>query len=667
MGLFHDTCQTLVSIATGKALKDAELAEAQALMNSTPASFGRRKRALKERGWRICDNAVSKRARVCNKCGARAPGGWVKCPVCHKWIGNESRFCPHCDTPLHPEERVSFAGGIWDREPGEFAHRFEIMDMASIMKNGIHVQEGSVAILLDSGKVVGVMGAGRHDPDSVLRKINWFGNPPPRSAVMADSGEVVIRVDFDKLRTAEEKQIRMVAEITLRLIPSRADDFIANILKNTRVVSMDDIRELIYNECNYAATNLCNKSTIEDLVKDPERRTIFEDELSRTVKDLFKRIGLELVRVGYVDFSSAEYEEERKGNEELDIKRRKYEFDQKMTELVAAKAVAELEQANAEKDRATEKKEYEAKKAQELEEYIAQLAQEKGLSEIDRKVEMEIASRFAKSKISSKEAEFELVALQEENLREMAALSNHAAIRKAQEDFDREEQLRKAEHRALLAQKDREEAQLDAEHDVTIYGIRKVGEAKVEAEVADIARETAGKDSKAAVEKAKDDEAISKSATDAEMYNATEALKLRKIKQEQELDAEERRAKMVRGLSAMELAAMQKDSGISSEYLKLAEKQLQAGMTPEQILATLSANEGSSEALKALYGSKNASQQEVMEAMRKMYEQGLQRDDKMMDRYAQMLEHISGMMSETASTAARRVDPAPQNQQQIVK
>ena len=109
MGFFYDTCNALIDKNTGRALSGEALVAAR-----------------KDPNWPTCGNKVPKRARFCNKCGKPAPGGWWRCPQCNKWIGNDSRFCPHCNAELYPDERVDMAGGVWHKEPGQFAQRFEV-------------------------------------------------------------------------------------------------------------------------------------------------------------------------------------------------------------------------------------------------------------------------------------------------------------------------------------------------------------------------------------------------------------------------------------------------------------------------------------------------------------------------------------------------------------
>lgn len=651
MGLFHNKCTALVDAATGVALTGAELVEAKeqqqkGMFASHTLANGRK--------WKVCGHSVSKKARVCSKCGSRAPGGWVKCPVCHEWIGNESHFCPHCNHPIHPEERIDFAGGIWDHDAGLFAQRFEIEDAAKILKEGIHIQEGTVAILLDSGKESGILGPGRHDPDGTLRKINWFGNPPPRSVVMVDSGDIVLKLDFDGLHTADETVVRMVAEVTLRFVPSRADDFIQNVFKDTRrSISYDEVTDILKSECEYAASNLCVKSNVEDLVKDPQRRETFEDELSRTLRDLLRRMGLELVRVGAVDFISADYEELRGKYGDLEKSRRQFEFDQKLMELAAQKETALFADEHAEIERSNEDTEFRAKKEQELWEYIEQLAQEKGLSEIDRKEEMAIFKLVSAGKISAQEAELSLAELQQGHAQQMAELANKLELDMTLSNYDRDEQMRQAEQKAKLADVDRAEAEKNASSEIVVYGAKVVGAAKAEQEARRLEIDTDIYEADKWVD-------IQRKKQDVETDRLKELRAIDRDIDETKMKARAQEFANAKGASIEALIATADDPEKMKALVEVARVNIQKGMSADQLLATAAAtSDAAANAIAAKTVNEKDTLERLVDEIKKLAGDNSAKDERLLSTLAQVM-----------GRAAERPDappPPPAPTQQIIK
>ena len=577
-----------------------------------------------------CGNKVSKRARFCSKCGRGAPDGWFKCPQCGQWVGNDSKFCPHCNHPLFPEERIDLAGGVWARKPGEFARRFELDDVRFIKENGLMVQEGTIALLLDGGKVAKELGPGRHSPISTLRSVNWFGNPPPRAAVMVDAGECIFRVDFTgknsgvgevqsaPLRSAEELEVGCVAEITLRYVSGRGDRFVANVLKEARSLSSGDVCALVYEHAATAVRDLCAQSRVEDLVKDPERRERFEDAITRALRDSMKEWGLEIVRTGAVDFYGPAYEEVRAKYGELEKSRRLFEFRKAEIEVFAA--AADEEAAAGKRD---------AKRDQEAKEYLEQLAQEKQLSEIERTQELAIAARVSNGEISAEEAKLAAARELEEHAKNMTALAHKLELDLTLRNYDREQLVKDAENKARLGAIARDE---------------RLGEARLANTI-----------------KREDDEAeidsTSKWLDIAAKRDSVELERRQREAQVKNADLRER-AEILAGKSELELAALAEgDAQARKAFLdqELAKQKMviESQMTPEQLLArNAGASAEAAQALARMAEAKENAASQVLDERRKMDAERLRHDELT----EKQLFELAGKAVERQTTV---VPPAP--------
>lgn len=356
MGIFSDKCMAIIDPETGRALSGDALAEAK-----------------EQKKPPRCGNTVRKAARFCNVCGTPAPGGWWRCPGCRKWIGNDSKFCPHCDTPLFPEDRAQVAGGGWSKPPHVFAKRLEIGDIKRLLKNDLQVQIGTVALLLDGGKYKGMLEAGRHNPDSLLRKINHFGDPPPRSAVLVDAGDVALPVRVADLQTADHFPIEFYGEVILRFENTHkaALAFLGNLMGERRELHFPDMLEGVQTEIRHAVDAMCVKSTVDDLVRDPERRLRMSDEITRFAGEALKENGMQLVRVSSAEFTGDEYEAHAKANADVEVKRREVEYAERMRALTSEEQMSQF------------------KSEQELRDYQETLAHEFGISEARREREQQ--------------------------------------------------------------------------------------------------------------------------------------------------------------------------------------------------------------------------------------------------------------------------------------
>jgi hypothetical protein len=345
MGLFSDKCEALIDPQTGRKLSGDDL-----------------EKARQDPKWPRCRHRVKKAARFCSQCTAPAPGGWWKCPHCHAYVGNESNCCWKCSKPLAPQTRDLLAGGRWFKRPGILAERFDVGDVLPLLKKGLLIDASTQAILLDGGAVKDVLEPGQHNLDSLARRVNHWGSPPPRTVVLLDTGDIVIPVRVEALRSAEDYELELYAEVIIAFDPKGAGDFMANLMKTAERLRYEDLSTALTAEIRYVADNITNTSTVADLVKDPERRLRLEDELGRALQQAFDRYGLKLIRVASTDFLSPQYEEERGKNARLEATRRDTEFQQRLRDTVQKDKMDQFRSTH------------------EFDEYAAQLAQERGVS-----------------------------------------------------------------------------------------------------------------------------------------------------------------------------------------------------------------------------------------------------------------------------------------------
>lgn len=353
MGIFVDRCQAIIDPETGRALTGEVLRQAK--------GDSRAKR---------CGHDVKKSARFCSKCGSGAPQGWTKCTSCGKWVGNESEHCWNCGTRLYPEQRTDLSGGRWQKTPGMVGERFEAADLQRVAEQGLVIEEGTLALLLEDGKLVGLLEPGRHKPGEAGFLAKLAGKKPSRSIVLIDAAELILPLRIEGLRSKEDMEVQYYGELILKMNPNGAEGFLKNCLADNRSVSFQDLSEMLEGEIRSGIENFCNSTSIEALVKDPERRLQLELVLKDHLETAFQQWGILLERVSSAEFYGKAYEAIRMKAGEAEARRREVEFSEKIREI------------------ATKEKMDEFRSEKEIEEYVASLAHEKGISDERRLFEL---------------------------------------------------------------------------------------------------------------------------------------------------------------------------------------------------------------------------------------------------------------------------------------
>ena len=411
MGLFTDRCEALIDMGTRRVLQGDALGHAR-----TNSEAPR------------CGNRVRKAARFCNLCGSSAPGGWWKCPQCKKWVGAESNFCWSCKTALHPESRNAISDGVWQRQPGMFVRRFEVAELRRLMEKGLIVEVGTVALLVEGGQLKAVLEPGRHTLETLGRKLlGLMTTPAPQTVILADAGDVALPLRFSDLRTREELKVEGYTEVCFRFVAARGEAFLANVLKGQEQLSYEGLADWMRQEIRGAVVDAVQSASIEELVKDPQRRLRLEDSLRQTLAVALERGGVELVRLASLEFTGAEYEELRGKAGQVEVKRREIEFQQRMRELTLGDEMGRL------------------KTEAELEEYVRQLGQEKEVSGALQEHELARLRQVHRHELEKHEAAYQMAA-------EMEQAAHEIQVKLQWDDYTRDKLFKDTELQEKIKQ-----------------------------------------------------------------------------------------------------------------------------------------------------------------------------------------------------------------------
>ncbi|MFA6715423.1 MAG: hypothetical protein WC082_06460 [Victivallales bacterium] len=417
-----------------------------------------------------CGQRVKKRARFCGKCGEGAPGAWIKCFKCHQWMGVESEFCPHCKAVQHRDEREMIENGVIPLKPGVFVQRIDVDAVRSRLDKSqtITIEHGTSAILMVEGEIKDVLGPGSYKAaDSIWKR--FFVGQPPTSLFIVDSGEIAFPYANQKLRSKEDMELNLYAEIVVQFDPRHAANMIANIIKNKRQVQHDpkfdasdasvsavienavtappldtnlanDFLQLGYSDFwqyfksvfHNSIKKLCSSTSIDVLIRDPEVRFRFEQEMAKEFERVGTSCGMRLVRVSAVDFYGPDYEKLRQQAGEIEAETRRLTLENRARQVL-------LED---QKNKLTDE--------QSLKLYIDRLAFEYGVESETQANDLE-ALRLDlahKLKLKSLKQEQELVSDDAEFARREAALENMFNINESikYNDFTRSEDAKQVDH-----------------------------------------------------------------------------------------------------------------------------------------------------------------------------------------------------------------------------
>lgn len=531
---------------------------------------------------RICGHQVSNKAKFCSKCGASAPGSWWRCGGCGQSVSNGSKTCPHCGWEQNVSRRGDIANGIWKKPEDVFAQRFEFSEIEPLLGNGLNIQEGQCAFLLQGGVVIETLSPGFYKKTDIDAKLNAENGS--RSLVLVDNSEISLPVCVEELRTSEDISADLHVVLALRFSPDNAKDFICNLMgsslilhadKVTASLAYDEIAHAILQTVDQAARDFCNTVTVSELFKDADIRLKLEKHIEQALTRNTGAVGLKFVRLKEVEFESEVFTKLREMSGQLEAKRREIEFMRRADEL------------------ANDATRREALSEYEMADYISQLAHEKNIKDELRKEELD-RLRFK---------------WQQKKQVDSNRVQNEADMEMKFRQAENEEEIRDLRHRQEM------ERRIQAQKNSIEY-------LQLESQIQDI---------KLAIEKKK---------TLAEQETAEGWLKLKQQKAEFNQKQKIEMMKATSGVDMRALLMAEDDPEKRAHLLQLNEQEMQMKMPPELLLAAAAArgNPAAAEALSRMNHDQLEAIERSKQENREIYERMLQMNEKM---FAASLESLS--------------------------
>lgn len=387
-----------------------------------------------------CGKSNSKHAQFCNSCGVESGVGWSNCSRCTASIGSDSKFCWKCGGEQDPHAQRAIYGDRWFRSPTDFAVRVELSNPAEVIRHGIQVDEGTLALLFQDGKFAGTAAPGYHSADSFLSRLFNLKPGVAAYAILLDTRSAEIDFQVENIRV----QGNLGVDVRVRLLfkISDAARFVATVIRERSSFSTADLAALFLQDVADAVQQKLRDSSLESLMVEPRAREILEDIIKQQLGPVLSGYGLQMdgVRLARFGGAAVDYMTEKLG----DLTRvvREHEVNRELRDAIR------VEKADAFRDE------------REMEECYERINHEYGLKTAGREEERKEFVQLAehRSRLAEVSREYELRRVEiagrigEEALKHQSDLTAvEQELKKRQARFDAD--LQESEKRAELGKK----------------------------------------------------------------------------------------------------------------------------------------------------------------------------------------------------------------------
>ena len=604
-----------------------------------------------------CGTENSKKSKFCSQCGSPLSG--MVCSKCDMPVGPDHKFCPNCGARMtqSAEDRVRAAPvpeksgkiRVWQRDPLDFAHRFEVSDIKGLFSKKISVMSGTKAIFLQGGRFSGELTPGTYTVGGLTDAIRNLNFGERATVILVDDSDVGLDFRIGGLRTAENFDAGVMGKMVVNVEAPIL--FANNLMKGRERIATTDIEAMLEDEISNLLQSKVRKYSFEDLYGNLELKKEIEQDFEYMLRTTLERTGLKLEYLPYFDYDESYWGDiiGARGESARELIRRREQIKQD----------SELQLVEYEERVAAKKREFTSEEA----EYVI----DEGIEDLDSKrlgLTKRMRARLTDDKMdelgTAEELETFLYGLDQDKVIRENEMNDLKQI------FVENREDRGVARRLMLDRiEQRHELDMDAEHrlhDLDMDAKRRLHELEMERKAHDLKVEKERKEDEEDARAAREGIELLKAMKAAKREDAAgyQSLELEKAQKDADLEAERLKARS----AATDEALISMTEGKGAEHLsELARMKLATGLTEEQILA-LGAKDSAAiaEAFKEKYRSKSA--EEIMT----MYEDRLsdkdaftrtiqEMADKGGDRMERMAAEALRQMGTTAATRAQGAAP----------
>jgi len=561
----------------------------------------------------VCGAENDKKSKFCSQCGSPLAG--VVCSNCGMTIRANYKFCPNCGAPITqfteqgsravPTAEEKGKIRVWQRNPNDFAQRFEVSDIKGFFSKKLTVMPGTKALFLQGGRFSGELPPGTYTVGGLIQVIKTLNLAEKATVILVDDSDVGLDFNIGGLRTRENFDAGVKGKIVVNI--EEPILFFNNFMKGREHIAITDIEVMLRDEMRNLLQSKIKQYSFEDLYGNLDLKKELEQDFEHLLKTTLSRVGLKPVYMPYFDYDESYWKDLIEKRAYIGKEGAKLGLEERV-ESLEDKRLGLTKRMRA---RLTDDKMDELRNAEELEKFLHELDKDK----VIRENEM-----------------IDLKRIFEEN-REDRAFARELMLKRVEQGYELDMEMERHLHKLEMERK---------AHELKLEKERKEDE-----EDARAAREGIG-----LLREMK--------AVKREDVAGYQRLELEKLQREAELEEQRLKARS----AATDEALISMVEGKQAEHLsELARMKLATGLTDEQILA-LGARDSAAiaEAFKEKYKSKSA--EEIM----KMYEDRLGDKDafvraiqEMADRGGDRIERMAAkaleQMGTTAATRAQGVAP----------
>jgi hypothetical protein len=287
-----------------------------------------------------CGQSIAPAADFCVHCGCPAARKFSACTSCGSSVGSDSRFCWKCGCAQPASaQRHAFYGDRWRRSATDFATRVELAVPEKTLHHGLQVDEGTLAVLFQNGRLVGTLEPGYHTFDTFVQRLLGFDKGGHAHAILLDTRAAEVDFRLPEIRTAQQIPV----EVRLRLLFQVTDPhrFVDAFFKGTSGhFTTADLTRQFDDDVREALQIVLATRPLDSIACEARTRELVEGQLILALAPVLERCGLRITAVRLADFTGPAIESLRAKFSEISRLNRENELNRALQDALRIEKLA---------------------------------------------------------------------------------------------------------------------------------------------------------------------------------------------------------------------------------------------------------------------------------------------------------------------------------------
>lgn len=248
-----------------------------------------------------CGKTVSKNADFCNACGCPGATSFATCTRCAASVGADSSFCWKCGATQDLAARRSIYFDRWQRAPGDFAVRVDLVIPDKALHHGLQVEEGTLALIFRNGVFAGILEPGYTQFDTFFQRFMGSDHGGSSHAILLDAQSAEVDFYLDGITTQDGLRVDVRVRVLFKVTDPKM--FSDRFLTGRSSFSQQDLSDAFYGDvCTAVQASFAGKK-FDELLDTPSIRELIESSVDGGLVRGFAGAGLKSDGVRMADIT----------------------------------------------------------------------------------------------------------------------------------------------------------------------------------------------------------------------------------------------------------------------------------------------------------------------------------------------------------------------------